>query len=109
MDSYIDRHFVDEGGYTGNSYYVRIIRRHDSKIWDNDSESLKDVGDVTWDNSAKPLVEEGTTGTYPVLIPEDFPAGTYDVIVYLEAGSSPDNTDNVADNWQTRVGDIFGF
>jgi len=109
MDSYIDRHLHDAGGYTGNTYYVRIIRTADSKVWDNNSESLKDVGDVTWDNSAKELVEEGTTGTYPVLIPEDFPAGTYEIIAYLQLGSSPDNTDDVEKQWQTKVGDIFGF
>ena len=109
MDSYIDRHLHDAGGYTGNNYYVRIIRTFDSKVWDNNSASLKDVGDVTWANSAQALVEEGTTGTYPVLIPEDFPAGTYEIIAYLRAGGSPANTDNVEKQWQTKVGGIFGF
>jgi len=109
MDSYIDRHLHDAGGHTGNSYYVRIIRTLDSLIWDNNSESLKAVGEVTWDNSAQPLVEEGQTGTFPVLIPEDFPAGTYDIIAYQMLGSEPANTDDVEKQWQTRVGDIFGF
>ncbi len=109
MESFIDRHLHDAGGYTGNTYYVRIIRTYDSKVWDNDSETLKDVGDVTWANSAQALVEEGTTGTYPVLIPEDFPAGTYEIIAYLRAGANPVREDNIEKEWQTTVGDIFGF
>jgi len=106
---WIERHLYDAGGYTGNTYYIRIICRQDSKVWDPVNKVMKDEIDITWADSADLLVEEGQTGVYPVVISKDLPAGTYDVVVYKQLGSFPANGDDVEKQWEFKNGDIFGF
>lgn len=107
-NSYIDRIFADVNGHTGNVYYFRIVRRGDGKIWDNVAEELSDT--TSWANSAIAMTEKGTTGQYPVVIPEDLIAGhTYEITVYLRAGGSPANTDVVKSNYEMKHGSIMGF
>lgn len=107
MIAYIDRLFHDSLGYTGNTYYFRIIRRSDGKIWDNTALAFSDT--TTWANSAINMAEKGTTGQYPVVIPASFPGGTYTIAIYQQAGSAPINTDDVETSYETKVGSIFGF
>lgn len=108
MNSYVDRILHDSGGYTGNTYYIRILRR-DGYVWDSNAGVFAAHSLVSWANSAILLIENGSSGDYPVVIPKDFPAGIYDIIVYLQAGGSPANTDDISKQWETKVGDIFGF
>ena len=69
--SYIERHLYDAGGHTDSEYYIRIIRRADSMIWNKDTHVLEAVVDITWAESAILLVEEGLTGVFPIVLPMD--------------------------------------
>jgi len=73
----------DAGGHTGFEYYIRIINRN-SQIWNPISKVLEDVCDITWDESADMLVEEGTTGVFPIVIQHDW--RTRDDISYANYG-----------------------
>jgi hypothetical protein len=108
LDPYIDRIFYDSLGYTGNTYYCRFVFNSDGTIWDADAAAL--AVSPTWENSAVPLVEQGgNTGQYALIIPTALPVGKYDVIIYLQAGSDPANTDDVALQYATIKGSIFKF
>ena len=107
---YIERLFDDSEGYTGNVYYFRIVRRGDGKIWDNVNKVLSDT--PTWVNTAILMAEKGTTGQYSILIPiaNGLPQGhTYEITIYKRATGTALNTDDVQANFETKVGDIFGF
>ncbi len=108
-NDWIERHLHDACGHTGNTYYMRLISRTDSKIWNPNSKEMKAVGSITWANSVTLLVEEGTTGVFPVVMSKDVPADTYDIIVYKQLGGAPANTDDIEKQWEVKVGDIFGF
>lgn len=108
MDAYIDRNYYASGGHVdGAVYYFRIVRRDDGKIWNTSTEAFAD--NTSWANSVVAMTEKGTTGAFPVIIPADFPPGTFDIIIYNQLGGSPENTDDVATQYQTKVGDIMGF
>ena len=76
--NWIERHLYDaDGGGIGNSYYIRIVRRGDSKVWDPTAKELKALDAITWDESADELVEEQDkngdgTGTFPIVIQHDW-------------------------------------
>ena len=106
-DSYIDRTIYDSLGHTGNTYYYRAVRKADGRIWDNINGELAD--NPNWEDSAISLTETGTTGQFDVVIPENFPRGTFDIIVYIQTGSAPQNTDDVELQYDTTVGGILGF
>ena len=105
--SWMDRIFYDALGHTGNSYYVRFIFKGDSSIWDDVAKALKNS--PTWLDTAVDLVEDGTTGQFPVVVPADLPQGVYDVVVYKKAGSLAANTDDVENTFVLKQGSIFGF
>lgn len=105
--SWMDRIFYDALGHTGNSYYVRFVFRGDSSIWDDVAESLKNS--PTWVNTAVDLVEDGTTGQFPVIVPGGLPQGVYDVVVYKKAGSVAANTDDVESTYILKNGSVMGF
>lgn len=69
--SYIERFLYDAGGHTSNDYYVRLVRHGDGKIWNPITYVLEAEADITWDESAKALVEKGLTGVFPIVIPID--------------------------------------
>jgi hypothetical protein len=105
---WISRVFHDAGGFTGNTYYFRLVRRGDAKIWDNVAQELATA--PTWADSAIAMTDAQSTGDYPVVIPSEVTAGhDYSVIIYLQAGGSPANTDDAQDNYIQKIGDIFGF
>lgn len=106
---WIERNLYDAGGHTGNTYYMRIVRRRDSYVWDPTNKVMVSVSGITWANSVTLLVEEGLTGTFPIVMPKELPADTYDIITYRQFGSEPINTDDIEKQWETKVGDIFGF
>lgn len=106
-NQFIDRIVYDAGGHTGKTYYVRFVRRSDGYIWDNVAGAM--VASPTWGDSAIELVETGETGAFPVVVPADLPPAYYDVIVYEQLGSTPDNTDDVEAQWSRARGSIFGF
>lgn len=70
--SYVERHLFDAGGHTGNTYYIRIIHRGTSCIWNPITEIMEEEADITWDESADELVEEGLTGVFPIIIQQDW-------------------------------------
>jgi len=107
MREYIDRIFFDADGYTGNTYYFRVVRRRDDYVWDTVAEAF--AVDTSWANSANEMSDAQSNGHYPVIIPEDFPADTYEIIIYKRGGGSPVNTDDVETSYETKVGSIFGF
>ena len=53
--------------------------------------------DPSWDESAVAMPETPTgSGQYPIPLPTELPAGhVYDVIVYVQAGGSPANSDAI--------------
>lgn len=104
-----ERSLYDAGGHTGNNYYMRIIGR-DGYVWDPISKIMVLHSAITWADSAIALVEDGLTGVFPITISPDIPASTYDIVVYLQAGGSSVNSDDVESQWQAKLGgDIFGF
>jgi len=104
---YYSQNLFDAQGHTGNTYYYRIVANRGTKIW-NDVIKLMEDG-VSLAQSAMTLTENGETGQFPVTIPGELPAGTYDIIVYHQAGSEPLDTDDVEKQWTESKGDIFGF
>jgi len=108
--SYVDIIIFDAGGHTGNTYYYRIVISNSGYVWDAVAEEMvaPDVG--IWEDTAIELVEQGTTGQFPIAIPADIPAGDkYDIIIYKKDGSIPQNTDDVERQMQITKGGIFGF
>ena len=63
---------------------------------------------VYFHHSSKSYVVSISDG-YSLTIPTALPVGKYDVIIYLQAGSDPANTDDVALQYATVKGSIFGF
>jgi len=109
VDDYADRNIFDAGGHTGNVYYIRIVRRDDGYVWNPTSKTLVDSASASWASTIIVLVEKGTTGMFPIVIPKELPADVYDVVVYKQLGSTPQNTDDVENQWSFAHGSIFGF
>lgn len=107
IGSWMDRIYYDALGHTGNSYYIRFIFRGDSSIWDDVVAALKIS--PAWLDTTIDLVEDGTSGQFPVVVPSDLPQGVYDVVVYKRAGSVAVNTDDVETTFVLKQGSIFGF
>jgi hypothetical protein len=105
--AYLLRTLYDSLGHTGNVYYVRFVRLADGYIWDPVNEEM--AVDPAWEDSAILLVETGTTGQYPILVSADQPRGNFDVIVYKQSGSAPQNTDDITLQFDTSIGSIFKF
>ena len=109
MSDYIERNLFDAGGHTDNIYYIRIVRRSDSKVWNPTTEEMVDGALADWDDTITFLIEDGTTGVFPIIIVKELPAGTFDCIVFQQLGSEPANTDDVTKQFEFKHGDIFGF
>jgi len=107
-ENWRERSLYDAGGHTGNVYYMRIIGR-EGYVWDPINEEMVLHSAINWANSAIALVEDGLTGVFPITISPEMPASTYDIIVYLRAGVTAVNTDDIESQWQAKIGDIFGF
>jgi len=105
---YIVDTLYDVQGHTGNSYYVRFIEADTGQIWDNTNKKLADLPD--YGDQAIMLIETGTNGQFPVVVPDDLPKGhRYDYVVSKMDGSEPANTDDVKKQKTFTNGDIFGF
>lgn len=104
---YIDSNFFDANGYTGTTYYYRLVQRGSGYVWDNTNEELAENPD--WGDSAIAMEAVGTTGQYKVIIPVEVESSTYDLIIYLQAGATPANTDDVQNHRQIKIGSIYGF
>ena len=90
------------------TFYYRLTKKSDSQIWNNVTGSLAVA--VSWANSAITMTEiETDTGQYPIEIPTDLPAGVYGLIVYLQSGVSPADTDEIDVGEYYKHGGIFGF
>lgn len=109
LADYIERNLFDAGGHTGKTYYIKIVRKVDSKVWDPSNKQMVDMVDITWEDSTTLLVEEGLAGVFPIVISKDLPAGIYDIVVYEQVGSIPQNIDNIEKQWECKKGSIFGF
>lgn len=149
-NNYVERLIYDAGGHTGSTYYFRITRRLDNKVWNPTSEELVAPADIAWADAVNELEEQGPpaelTGVFPIVIQHDWrtvediaiedygkpyvdltaaqkvlamatfeaisniPASIYDIVVYKQLGSEPDNTDDVEKQFETKLGgSIFGF
>lgn len=91
----------------GATYYFRIVRRGDGKIWNTLTSAFSDT--TPWAASTIAMTEKDTTGEFPVVIPENFPSDTHDIVIYGQAGSAPANTDDVLSQFECKVGSVFGF
>jgi len=109
LADYIERNLFDAGGHTGSTYYLRIVRRVDSYVWDPTNKIVVPAGSIPWAGSTTVLQEEDGTGVFPVIMPKEVPAGTYDFVVYKMLGSMPQDTDDVERQWETKKGGIYGF
>jgi len=109
LADYCERNLFDAGGHTSNVYYIRIIRRVDSYVWDPTNKIMVPADAIPWEGSTTILQEKDATGVFPVVMPKEVPAGTYDITVYKMSGSIPQNTDDVEKQWETKKGGIFGF
>jgi len=105
--SYIDTIIFDSGGHTGKTYYFRIVEEDTGKAWDTSQKALSLT--ASWENTAIAMTEQGTTGQFPVVIPDELPAGKYNIVVYEQAGSAPSNTDDIVEKYLRQKGSIFGF
>ena len=105
--SWMSRIFYDALGHTGNAYYIRLIFKGDGSVWDAIAAELKNS--PVWVNTAIDLVEDGTTGQFPVVVPAGLTQGVYDVVVYNKAGSVAANSDDVENTFVLKQGSIFGF
>jgi len=110
MSSFIDTIVFDASGHTGNEYYVRFVVDDTGYIYDEVAEALVAPAAAVWANTAIALDEQGLTGQFPVVVPDELPTGKrYNVVIYLQAGSDPANTDDIEKQYQTMLGSIFGF
>lgn len=106
--SYIHRILYDSLGYTGNTYYYRLVQKRTGLIWDNVNNVL--AVNPTWEDSAIPMSDTNSNGQYPAVVPAGVPAGTYDFISYKQSGSVPQNTDDVELQWDfPPIGGALGF
>jgi len=109
--AYVDQFVYDSSGHTGNTYYARFCLNGSDAgrkaVWDNTNKELSQ--NPNWVDTAIVLSEVGSTGQFPVAVPDDLPAGRYDVIIHKQAGSVPQNTDDVEKQYTFTKGDIFGF
>lgn len=106
--TFVDRIFYDSAGFTGNVYYCRFIKKADGLVFDNVAEAM--AASPTWADSVVTMTETpALSGQYPVVIPTTLPQGVYDVVIYLQAGGTPANTDDVANQYDTVNGSIFRF
>ena len=91
---------------SGITFYARIIRKSDSYIWNGTTFAAV----VDWDDSVIEIEEDSNYGQYPVETPDTLPVGRpYDVVVYTQDGSQPENTDEVEESFGLTQGSIFGF
>lgn len=108
LNSYTNRMLYDAGGFTGNDYYIYIKEKDSNLTWNNINEELQ--VDPNREEIAIDLVEIGTSGCYPIVIPDNVPTGKiYDVVVCLKAAAAPAETDDVQTTYVLSHGSIFGF
>lgn len=107
MPSRLIRTIYDSQGHSGNTYYATYTRKISGKIWDNTNEELADNPDRV--DSAVSLTETGLHGQFDIISPADLPAGNYDVVVYNQAGSIPQTSDDVELQFDVGIGGVFGF
>jgi len=108
--SYIDTIIFDAGGHTGNEYYIRIVDDDTGNVWDAIAEEMVAPAVGVWADEAIELVEQGSTGQFPIVIPTDLPTGyRYNIVIYKIAGSEAANTDDIEKQMQVMRGSIFGF
>ena len=89
--NWIDRIIYDAGGgNTGNTYYMRIVRRGDIKVWNPSTKELVAASDIAWADSYTLLIEQGPvgekTGVYAIAIQHDW--RTRDDIAKVDYGKS---------------------
>ena len=69
--------------------YIQIVHVKSGKVWDASTSLLSAA--PTYANTDIALALNAYYNGYPVVIPEDLPAGEYDVVV--KDGASPANSD----------------
>lgn len=79
---------------TGDMLYHRRVRLAGTTIQVQDpTTGVWDAG-TTWANSAKACTELSGMGSYLVDL-SDLPPGWYDILIYKQAGASPDASDSL--------------
>ena len=83
----------DSSGHTGNTYYVRFVRRSDGYIWDAVAEEW--AATPSWEDSAIALTETSDFGQFNVSAPDAVGEYDYYQVVYKQDSSIPQNTDEI--------------
>jgi len=86
-------------GHSGSSYYIQITNKKTGYIWNAVTEAMEASPDPV--DSGIALVENGSLGQFPIIIPYGLPEGhfEYTVVVKEVAGSIPQNTDNIVEDF----------
>jgi hypothetical protein len=106
--SFITKTIYDAAGHTGNVYYITIVEQGTTYAWNFTVAAMQ--ANPARTNMAFVLTEVGTSGRFPVDIPDALPGGhVYDIVIYKQAGASPAVTDAVQDSFVLPKGSIFGF
>ena len=106
--SFITKTIYDAAGHTGNVYYITLVEQGTTYAWNFTVGAMQ--ANPARINMSYVLTEVGTSGRFPVDIPDALPGGhVYDIVIYKQAGASPAVTDAVQDSFVLPKGSIFGF
>lgn len=102
------RTVYDSQGHTSNIYYIVIVEQGSGKAFNVTTKKLEEDPDRI--DCAIVLNEIGTSGRFLIELPDELPKGhVYDIVIYKQDGSNPQETDDVQDTITTQLGSIFGF
>ncbi len=106
--SFIDKMIYDSQGHTGNTYYNIFVNKRTGETWNWVTETMD--ASPTRPNSAVLLAEVGLSGKFPIIVPTNLPKGILiDVVVYLQAGTPANDSDDLETSYSFHHGSIFGF
>ena len=107
-EDYVIGRLFDARGHTGNVYYVRFVELFTGKIYNAVTKVM--AANTSWEDSATVLIEDGVNGSFPIVVPNELPAGyRYNYLVYTRAGSIAANTDDITKQAQFDKGSDWGF
>lgn len=95
-------------GHSTSTHYAQLISRSSGEFWDGANVVLS--SSFNYADTVIALTEISSSGVLGFIAPTDLPAGKiYLLIVRLQAGASPANTDNIVASQELRWGGGFGF
>ena len=87
--------------------YARIVRVTDGKVWDVANNEL--ALSTTWTDTDIQLTADAVIGGIPVTIPEDLPAGEYDLLFYDATPAAAANAVSLGKRIQWTGTRLFGL